>query len=321
MRSLVYLALSFLLAGSPAVHAQSKVGDFPSKPIKLVVPFPPGGTNDILARIIAAKLSDRGWTVVVDNKAGAGSAIGAAFVASSAPDGYTLLAISSSHTVVGVAQKLPYNPVKSFTAINLLGIGANVLAVSASYPANSIAELVAMAKAKPGELSFASSGFGSISHLMGELFNMSSNTNILHVAYKGGAPGISDVLGGQVQIYYGGLASVMPLIKSGKMKALGVTTLERSAGAPTIPAIAETLPGFNAPNWYGILGPAGMPQPLVMELNDAFNRVLRDPDVVKKMSSEGIQPANSTAEVATKYLTDDVAQWAKIAKAANITAN
>lgn len=319
IRVLGSLFLSFLLASPLLVHAQSKASDFPNKTIKLIVPFPPGGTNDILARTFAAKLTElKGWSVVVDNKAGAGSAIGAAFVANSAPDGYTLLAISSSHTVVGAAQKLSYDPAKSFTAINLVGTGPNVLTVSASFPANSIAELVAMAKAKPGGLSYASSGVGSITHLIGELFNTSSNTNILHVAYKGGAPAVADVLAGQVQIYYSGLASVMPLIKSGKMKALGVTTQQRSAAAPHIPTIAETLPGFDAPNWYGILGPAGMPAPIVMELNDAFNRVLRDPDIVKRLSSEGIQPANTTSEAAAKYLSDDVARWARIAKAARI---
>jgi len=315
------MALTAVLASSPAAFAQGKPGDFPNKPVKLIVPFPPGGTNDILARVFAAKLAElRGWNVVVENKAGAGSAIGAAFVANAAPDGYTLLAISSSHTVVAAVQKLPYDAAKSFTAINLVGIGSNVLAVAANFPADSIPELIAMAKAKPGALSYASSGVGSITHLMGEMFNASSKTDILHVAYKGGTPALTDTMAGQVQIYYGGLASVAQFLKSGKMKVLGVTSLERSPSIPNVPAIAETLPGFEAPNWYGVLGPAGMPPALVSEINAAFNQVLRDPDVVKKLTSEGVQPAapNATPQAATKFLADDVARWARIARTANV---
>ena len=316
-----WCAVLVLAGGMASAVAQERraAGDFPNRPIRLVVPFTPGGTNDILARLFSAKLAElRNWNVLVENKPGAGSAIGAAFVAAAPPDGYNLLAISSSHTVVAVAQKLPYDPVRSFTALNLIGTGANVLTVAPNFPASNIAELIALARARPGQYSFASSGLGSLTHLMGEQFNAAARINTLHVAYKGGTPAVTDVMSGQVHLYYSGLAAVMPLVRAGKMKALGVTTPERSPAAPEVAAIAETVPGFQAPNWYGILGPAALPAGVTGELNGAFNQVLRDAEVVKRLTSEGIQPANATPEAAAKFLADDAARWGNIARSVGI---
>ena len=318
------VAAAFAASGAVDVHAQDAAkaaAEFPNKLIKIVVPFTPGGTNDIMGRLIAGKLTDRfGWNVIVENRAGAGSAIGANSVATAAPDGYTLLVVSPSHTILGAVQKLPYDPVKSFTAIALLGSGPSAVTVTPALPVSSIAELIALAKSKPGALTFASAGSGTANHFVAEYFNLTAKTSILHMPYKGGAPAMNDVAAGHIQVYFAGLASVLPLIRAGKLKALAVTSKERSPAAPELPTVADTLPGFEALNWYGILASPGVPPAIVAKLNNAFNAVLRDADVLKRLDGEGIAPTPVSSDFAAKFIADDVAKWATVGKAVGLTA-
>lgn len=309
------------LAGQPRAARAQDGASFPTRPVRIVVPFPPGGTNDILGRLFAGKLTERmGWTVVVENRTGAGSAIGANSVATAAPDGTTLLVASPSHPILGVVQKLPYDPVKSFSPVALLGTGPSAVTVTPTLPVNTLAELIALAKAKPGALSYGSAGAGTANHFVSEYFNQTAKINVLHVAYKGGGPAINDVMAGHIQDYHAGLASLLPLIRAGKLKSLAITSRERSPAAPELPPVANTLPGFGALNWYGMLTAPNTPAALVARLNGAVNTVLRDPDIVKRLESEGIQPTPVTPEYVGKLIADDVAKWATVGKAAGITA-
>jgi tripartite-type tricarboxylate transporter receptor subunit TctC len=299
--------------------AVAQTAKFPDKPIKIVVPFTPGGTNDIMGRVIATKLTEKfGWPAVVDNRGGAGGSIGTAAVASAPADGYTLLVVSSSHTIVPAVQKVSYHAVNSFTPIALVGTAPSVLAASPSLPANTLAEAIALAKDKPGQLSYSFAGIGSISQFIGELFNAAAGVKMVPVAYKGGTPAMTDLMAGHIQLYHGGLAAVLPLIKAGKIKGLGVTSRQRSPAAPQIPAIAETLPGFEAVIWYGVLGPAGMPPDITARLNTAVNAVMSDPEVVKKLELDAVTAKNATPQEFSKLVSDDLARWAEVARTAGI---
>ncbi|MGE0799433.1 MAG: tripartite tricarboxylate transporter substrate-binding protein [Lautropia sp.] len=272
-----------------------------------------------MARLLASRLTEkRGWTTVVENRAGAGGAIGAALVANSPPDGYSLLVVSTSHTMIGAIQKLPYDPVKSFTPIAIIGTGPNVITIRSALPVNSIAELIAYAKERPGKLTYASAGVGSNPHFVGELFKLAANIDVLHVPYKGGSPAINDLLAGQVDIYWGGLATVLPLIKAGKMKALGVSTRERSQAAPEIPIIADTLPGFEASIWYAVLAAPNVPAAIVAKLNTEITSVMRDPETVKQVEAAGVDATTSSSAAAAKVIADNATKWMAIAKSANI---
>ena len=305
-----------LLAFAAAAHAAAQ--GYPTKPIRLVVPFPPGGAVDFYARVVQPPLGELlGQTIVIDNKAGASGMVGAEIVAKSPPDGYTLLLgnIASLAINVGIYPKMPYDPLKDFTPV-VRTVDVNyVLVVHPSLSAKSVAELVAYARANPGKLSYGSAGSGSLPHLGTELFKARTGTDIVHVPYKGGGPMVTDLLGGNVQMVIADQANLMPHVQSGKLRALAVATAKRSANAPDLPTIAEgALPGFEATAWQGLVGPAGMPPDVVRRLNDAFNKVMAMPAVREKLIGGGLDPVGGTPEQFGRFIGTEIAQWTKIAK-------
>jgi tripartite-type tricarboxylate transporter receptor subunit TctC len=295
--------------------------DYPSKPIRLIVPFPPGGVADNMARAYGQELA-RAWKtpVVVENKAGAGTTIGADHVAKSAADGYTLFLTNVGHsTSAAVYRKLPYNAEKDFAPVSLLADVPSLLAAAPSLPANSVQELVALAKAKPGTVNFASAGTGTGSHLMGEYLKSLAGIDIVHVPYKGTAPAFADLRSGRVGLIFEPISTMLPHVRAGKVKALGVTSAKRSPIAPEIPAIAEQVPGFDASTWYGILVPAGTPPALVARLNAELVKITRTPEMRERLLAQGLQPVASTPEQFATVLRNDLRHWSKLVKDAGIT--
>lgn len=301
------------LATALAAGAQA----FPSKPIRLVVPFPPGGAVDFFARVVQQPLSEAlGQQVVIDNKAGASGMVGAELVAKSPPDGYTLLLgnIASLAINVGIYAKMPYDPLKDFTPI-IRTVDVNyVLIVHPSLPVKTVAELVAHAKANPGKLAYGSAGSGSLPHLGTELFKAQTGTDMVHVPYKGGGPMVTDLLGGTVQLVIADQANLMPHAQSGKLRALAVATAKRSPNAPDLPTIAESLAGFEATAWQGLVGPAGMAPDVVQRLNEAFNKVMAMPAVREKLLGGGLDPVGGTPAEFGRFIGSEIAKWTKIAK-------
>jgi tripartite-type tricarboxylate transporter receptor subunit TctC len=309
-----------LFAGT--VHAEDK---WPSKPVKYIVPFPPGGTTDILARIIAQKLSTSlGQPVLVDNKPGAGGNIGSDFVAKSPPDGYTILGGTiSSHAInVSMYKKMPYDAIKDFTPVTLIGTNANVLVVHPSNPARNLAEFIANARKKKEPLNFASAGTGTSQHLSGELFKSLTGLDMVHVPYKGSAPAIQDVMGEQVAMMFDTTVVAGPFIKSGKLRALGVTSAKRVKGMEDIPTVAEAgVPGYELVSWQGIFAPAGTPKDIVNRLNAEVAKILKMPDVAKRLEDLGLEASGISADDFAVFQKNEIAKWAKVIKAANITAD
>ena len=325
MRSARYLRAALALLPCCAAHAQDPAAEaaknYPARPIRIVVPFPPGGTNDILGRFIAAKLTERlGRQVVVENRPGADGIIGSEVVAKAPADGYSLLIISVSYTMNAALHKLPYDPVASFTPIAQIGSGPSVLAITPSLPVNSVRQLIALARARPGQLNYASSGTGGANHFGGELFKLATGTNMVHVPYKGGIPAMTDVMAGQVEVLFNALPSALPFIRSGRLKPLGVGSLQRSPALPETPPIAETVPGYESVIWWGVQGPAGVPPAIVARLNSEVGTILRDPDTARRLTADAAEPVIVTPEVFGRLVADDVARWTKVAKAAGIKA-
>ncbi|MEP7156932.1 MAG: tripartite tricarboxylate transporter substrate binding protein [Betaproteobacteria bacterium] len=320
-RIFVILIAAVCTVGLPA-FAQDK---WPSKPIKYIVPFPPGGTTDILARLLANKLSAAlGQQVVVENKAGAGGNIGSDFVAKSAPDGYTILGGTiSSHAInVSMYANMPYDPVKDFVPITLIGTNANVLVVDPKNPAKDLKELIAQAKAKPGAMSFASAGNGTSQHLSGELFKAMAGLQMEHIPYKGSAPAIQDVMAGQVPMMFDTTVVAGPHIKGGNVRALAVTSAKRVKGMETIPTMAEAgVPGYELVSWQGIFAPAGTPKAIVTRLNAELVKIIAMPDIRERLDSLGVDPVANTSEQFAAFQKAEIAKWAKVVKDANIKAN
>jgi len=298
---------------------------WPAKPIKYIVPFPPGGTTDILARLIGAKLATAlGQPVLVDNKPGAGGNIGSDFVAKSAPDGYTILGGTiSSHAInVSMYKQMPYDPVKDFQAVTLIGTNANVLIVDPKLAAKNVKELIAMAKAKPGSLSFASAGNGTSQHLSGELFKALAGLDMVHIPYKGSAPAISDVMGSQVPMMFDTTVVAAPHIKSGNVRALAVTSAKRVKGMETIPTMAEAgVPGYELVSWQGVFAPAGTPKDIVKRLQSEIVKILAMPDIRERLDALGVEPVGNTPEEFSAFQKAEIAKWAKVIKDAHIEAN
>lgn len=293
--------------------------DYPAKTIRIIVPFTPGGGNDIMGRFIAAKLTERlGRQSIVENRPGADGVIGADIAAKSPPDGYTLLIVSVSYAMNAALHKLPYDPVKSFTPISQIGIGPSVLAVTRTLPVDSVKQLIALAKAKPGQLHYASSGIGGVNHFAGELFKLATKADIVHVPYKGGTPAMTDVMAGQVEVIFNALTSALTYIRSDKLKAIGVGSLKRTPVLPDVPAIAETVPGYESVVWWGIQGPAGIPPAIVTKLNTEIGAILRDPQAVKRLEAEAAEVVISSPEAFGKLMADEVAKWIKVSNAAGI---
>jgi len=296
---------------------------YPDKPIRWVSPWAPAGGNDVLSRAIGVEISKTlGQPVVVDNKPGASGTIGTDMVAKAAPDGYTItLGSPGTHaTALSMVPGLPYDPVKSFTPIVLVGTVPNVLVVPPSVPANSVKELIAYLKKHPNSYNFASVGNGSMQHLAGELFKRMAQVEITHVAYKGSSPALVDLAGGRVEMAFESMPTVQQLVRSGKLKALAVTTPKRSSLMPDVPTIAESgLPGFDVTVWYGVFGPAGMPPAVTNKLNQAINAALRTPELGQRLADLGADVAGGTAEDLARYPAAESTKWNKFIKDAGIT--
>src|SRR5580693_3481488 len=291
--SLLIKIASLLLALSAPVMAQ----DYPSKPVRLIIPFPPGGSNDVVGRMIALQLSDRlGKQVVVDNRGGAGGIIGTEAAANAAHDGYTLLIISIAHAVSPWLYKLQYDPIKSFVPVAILASGPNVLVVNPELPVHSVGELIKLAKQKPGELNYASAGIGSFQHLGGELFKLTAGVNMVHVPYKGGGPAMTDVLGGYTKIMFSSLVQTSGFVRSGQLRALGTGGSHRSSVLPDVPTIAEAgLPGYEATNWWGVVAPAGTPPAIVEKLHNEIAAVQNSPQTKEQFAAQGAEIVQMTS--------------------------
>ena len=313
MRSLLGLVVALFALSA---HAQ-----YPTRPVKLIVPFPPAGATDIVGRIVAQKLEEKfGRPVVVDNKPGAGGSIGSDLAAKSAPDGYTLLmATSSTHSVGPSLQKLPYDPLKDFAPIVHVANVPNVLVVSPGLGVSSVKELVALAKSKPGQLNFASSGVGSIVHLNGEFFKMIGGVDLQHVPYKGTALAIPDVANGNVAMLFDSLASVMPHVRSGKVKPVAINAGRRSDLLPDVPTLAEAgLPQFDRYTWFGLFAPAGTPADIVSKVQAETVAALRAPDLLKRFADVGAEPVGSTPAEFVERIRSDTTRWAEVIRAGKV---
>jgi tripartite-type tricarboxylate transporter receptor subunit TctC len=306
-----------------ALTATTAAQDFPTKPVRLIIPFPPGGSNDVVGRIVATGLGERlGKQVLVDNRGGAGGVLGTEAAANAAPDGYTLLVISLAHTVNPGLYKLKYDPIKSFVPVAMLGSGANVLCVHPSVPVNTLAELLALAKEKPGTLNYATAGSGSFQHMGSELFKLMAGIDIVHVPFRGGGPAMIDVVGGHSQIVLSSLIQTMPHIRSGKLKPLGTGGKERSPILPDVPTIAEAgVPGYEMANWWGIVAPAGTPQAIVDRLAKEIGVVLASPETQKVFSNEGAEVVQKTGAEFGAFIEAELAKWQRVVKEAKIKAD
>lgn len=319
MKRISHLANSSLLAMLISFFPVTVLAEvYPSKPIRIVAPFPPGGPADILSRIIGHKLSQSwGQQVIVDNRPGAGGNIGADLVAKAAPDGYTLLlGFVGTHAInASLYAKMPYDNVKDFEPVSQVAVVTIMLVVHPSVPASSIKELIALAKSKPGQLTFGSPGNGTPQHLAGQLFNTMAGVDMLHVPYKGAVPALTDLVGGQISMIFSSMPPALPLVKTGKIRALGVTSATRSPAAPAIPTITESgLPGYEVKNWYGILAPRGTPKEIVSMLSVEIVKILNMPDVKESLAVQGAEPVTGTPEQFATYIKEETQKWAKIVK-------
>jgi tripartite-type tricarboxylate transporter receptor subunit TctC len=310
-------ALALLLAFCAPAAAE-----YPDHPVRMIIPFPPGGSNDVVGRLVANQLSEKlGTKVFVDNRGGAGGVLGTEAAAQAAPDGYTLLVVSIAHAVNPALYKLNYDPIKSFTPISIMATGPNVLVVNPQLPVKNVKELVALAKEKPGTLDYASAGVGSFQHLGGELFKLTAGVNLQHVPYKGGGPAMQDVIAGHVKVMFSSLVQTTPFIQSGQLRALGTGGTKRNPVLPDVPTIAEAgVPGYVADNWWGILAPAGMPQPIVDKLYKDIQEALKSPELKAAFDREGAAAVTMTTPEFAKYMEDEIAKWGRVVKEGNIKA-
>jgi tripartite-type tricarboxylate transporter receptor subunit TctC len=319
MRSILLQAAGLLLALTTTVAAQS---DYPNRPVRLIIPFPPGGSNDVVGRVIAQHLGEAlGKQVIVDNRAGAGGVIGTEVASKTAPDGYTLLGISLAHAVNPWLYKLPYDPIKAFAPIGIMGKGPVVLSVNPTLPVQSVKELVALAKQKPGDLQYASAGVGSFQHLSAELFKLTAGVDIMHIPFKGGGPAMTDVMGGHTKVLFSSLVQTTPHIKSGKLRALAVGGTERSRVLPDLPTVVEAgVPGYASENWWGIVAPAGTPAPIIERLHKALAQAQDNPEAKKYFDNEGATIVKmSTAEFGA-FMVSEMNKWEQVVKKGGIKA-
>jgi tripartite-type tricarboxylate transporter receptor subunit TctC len=317
----VLLILSLLgLIFTSSAQAQA----YPNQPIKLIIPFAAGGPSDVLARAFSQKLGESlGQPIIIDNKPGAGTNLAADFVAKSKADGYTLFLMMVGTQAINetLYKKLSYNTIKDFAPISLVASSSLMLVANPSIPARNVNELISFAKSNPGKVNFGSSGTGTPLHLGGELFNVQAGTNLIHVPYKGAAPALTDVLGGQIQTAMVGTPAALPYVKSGKLTAIGVTSLKRSSNAPEIPAISETLPKFEVELVYAMVAPAGTPKEVIDKLNTALISVLNNADIKSQLNAKGFEVITSSPEQLGNYIKVEINKWAPIVKKSGATAD
>jgi tripartite-type tricarboxylate transporter receptor subunit TctC len=319
MRFLLLAAASLLAALAGPALAQA---DYPNRPVRLIIPFPPGGSNDVVGRVIAQHLGESlGKQIIVDNRAGAGGVIGTEVASKAAPDGYTLLGISLAHAVNPWLYKLPYDPIKAFAPIGIMGKGPVVLSVNPGLPVQSVKELVALAKSKPGDLQYASAGVGSFQHLSAELFKLTAGVDILHIPFKGGGPAMTDVMGGHTKVLFSSLVQTTPHIKSGKLRALAVGGTERSPVLSDLPTIAEAgVPGYASENWWGIVAPAGTPAPIIERLYQALTQAQDNPEAKKYFDAEGAAIVKMSTAAFGQFMVSEMDKWQRVVKEGNIKA-
>jgi tripartite-type tricarboxylate transporter receptor subunit TctC len=312
----VLAAIVAALSVAPNAPAAEK---YPTKPMRLVAPFPPGGGTDILGRLITVPVSERlGQTVVVDNRPGAGGALGAEIVAHSAPDGYTFIIVSSSYAAASAYGKPSYDPIDGIAPVILIGTTGIVLLVHPSVPVTSVAEFIAYLKANPGKLNYASVGVGSVTQMLLELFKLETSTNFVHVPYKGGGPALAATVAGEVQVTAISAVPSMPHLRAGRLRALGVTTLKRMSILPDVPPIADTVPGFEVVHWYGMWAPKGTPQAIVKLWNAEVARVLKSPQLARQMTSEGLTPAGGPPREFYEVNKTAIQKWRRVIKEAKL---
>ena len=310
------LALAAMLAAMPGAGAQ----DYPSRPVKIIVPFPAGGTADVMPRVIGEWLSRKwGQPVVVENRTGAAGNIGAEAVAKAEPDGYTLLSAPPPPLVINqnLYPKLGFDPTE-FVPIVIMGRVPNALVINAKLPFNSVAEIIAYAKANPGKLTSATQGNGTTSHLTSELFQLMADIKFQHVPYRGSAPALTDLVAGSVDLMFDNLGVSLPLVKGGQLKLLGVATPKRMASLPDVPTIAETLPGFESAAWFAIVAPPKTPQAVVDKINADVNEALRQGDIVQRLAQLSAEPIGGTPQATAAYMREEIERWHKVIKAANV---
>ena len=318
MNAITAVVAIFALALGAGAHAQN----YPHKPVRVVVPFPPGGGADIAGRLVMQRVAERsGWSFVIDNRAGAGGTIGTDIVAKAPADGYTLLAASSSHTIApSLYKKLPYDPVRGFAPITMSVSGPGLLVVHPSIAAKSARDLIALAKSKPGQLNYASAGNGTPPHLAAELFKSMAGIDIVHVPYIGGPPAFTALIAGQVSLSFPTIPGVLPHVQSGRLRALGVTTKQRSGILPELSTIAESgLPGYDASSWFGVLAPAGTPAGIVLKLQQQIAEVLKLPDIRERLLAQGLDPVGNSPAGFAAIIASEIVKWQKVVAASGIS--
>ena len=325
----VHAGAAVVIAMSASATAQAamtpaEVQAYPAKPIRIIVPFSAGGSGDAIMRFVGQKLTEAwGQPSVIDNRAGASGAIGLLMAAKAAPDGYTLVhGTASTHSINPILQKeLPYDAVRDFAPVAILMATPNIIVAHPAVPAANLKELIQLAKSKPGQISYASNGSGTSSHMAGELLNLEAGIRLAHIPYKGAGPAIIDVLGGHVQLLIGAVATSLPHVTSGRLRALAVSSLQRSGAAPTVPTVAESgLPGFEVSQWFAIYAPAKTPKEIVAKLNAEINRALNQPNVKNDFTRQGFEVDNRTPEQFAAYMKEETGKWTRLIKAAGIRA-
>jgi tripartite-type tricarboxylate transporter receptor subunit TctC len=321
---MIFLHRHFCIIGLAALAGIAPAGaaeqSYPTRPIRMVIGFPPGGAADIVARILGQRMAESTkQQVVIDNRPGAGSMIASEIGARAAKDGYTVVMITSSHAAsAGLYKKLPFDPYADFTTVALVASASQAFVAHANFPARTVQELIDLAKAKPGGYDFASGGGGSTTHLAGELLNSMAKISLRHLPYKGAAPAMTAVIAGEVPLQFASLPGALPQVKAGRVRALAVTSPKRAPQLPDVPSIGETVPGYEATNWYGVVGPAGIPPAVVEKLNRDLMQALRAPDVSELISRQGADPTGSTPGEFKSYLKSEIEKWTNVIRAAGI---
>jgi len=296
---------------------------YPTKTVRMIVGYPPGGPTDVLARIVSQKLTQAwGQQVIVDNRPGASGMIGAEFTARAAPDGYTLLMVPVTYAVTpSLFSKMTYDVEKDLAPVAQVAAAPFILVVHPTLPVKTVKDLITLARSRPGQLNFASASTGGMPHLAGELFNSMTGVKMVHIPYKGAAPATTDLLSGQITLMFNNMLSAMPQVKAGRLRAVAVTSLKRSAAVPELPTIAETVPGYEANGWYGAFAPAATSKDLINRVNAEMNRIMKMPDVTQRLAGDGVEAVGTTPEQFGAYLKQEVAKWGKVVKASGAKAD